>query len=229
MRRLLPAVFGSGQKSSLHAILVMACLPQDSASTPIAALGAAVSSGLQMATQNAGMDHKNCFSTCYHGAMVKLATAIFELAKTCHIIGNNELRAHHVHSLRRYLADLDLPVEIKASGCTDAHVWHPSLIQHLSIVSMKTVPLRNSLYSGGRELVEARFGTVDGEAEWMVALNHMRSGSTESGNMLPGKAPGKMAQQKQQRVRHAMFASGQEFSNLVIGCVLLGDFNLKLA
>ena len=36
-------------------------------------------------------------------------------------------------------------------------------------------------------------------------------------------------QQKLQLVRQATFASGHEFSNLFIGCVLLGDVNLIIA
>ena len=50
--------------------------------------------------------------------------------------------------------------------------------------------VRKTYYSGGRELVKARFETVDGEAEWIVAESHMRSGSKKSGNMVPCKAPG---------------------------------------
>ena len=77
----------------MQAVIVMACLQQDSASTPIPARGlAAVSSGLQVAIWNAGVDHEYAFSFKYHVAMVKLATAILELAKTCHVSGFSELR-----------------------------------------------------------------------------------------------------------------------------------------
>ena len=70
----------------------MACSPQDSASTPIAALGlVAISSGLQVATWNAGVDQPNSFASLISGAMQKVAKAILELAKTCHVIAINEI------------------------------------------------------------------------------------------------------------------------------------------
>ena len=116
----------------LHQISVMACSPQDGASTPIPELGhAGISSGLSVATWNAGMDQDNSFSKTIDSTMAKLADAICELAKTCHVIGINELHPEHVGQLQQILQTRGVPFKIKSFNCNDALVWNPSFVQHL--------------------------------------------------------------------------------------------------
>lgn len=210
----------------------MARSPQDSASTPIAALGlVAISSGLQVATWNAGVDQSNSFASDIQGAMKRVATAIFELAKTCHVIAINELHPKHVELLRAYLVDINLRVEIKSFECHDALVWHPRLVKHLGSEQMQTAPKSLSRYANSRYHVESRFGTLDGEVEWIVAVCHVRSGSKKLGNQVPGATPLKRVEAKRNIVRQAMLASVKTLdgSSKAIGCVLLGDFNLTPA
>ena len=93
----------------------------------------------------------------FEDTMTKCAAAIFELAKTCHVIGINELHPHHVVKLRTYLDKLEPRVEIKSFDCFDALVWHPSFVQHLCSQSIQTAPRARSMYERHRWHVEARF------------------------------------------------------------------------
>ena len=131
----------------------------------------------------------------------------------------------------RYLADINLRVEIKSFECHDALVWHPRLVKHLGSEQMQTAPKSLSRYANSRYHVESRFGTLDGEVEWIVAVCHVRSGSKKLGNQVLGATPLKRVEAKQHIVRQAMLASVKKLdgSSKAIGCVLLGDFNLTPA
>ena len=96
---------------------------------------------------------------------------------------------------------------------------------------MKAVPGAYSAYANQMEHVESRFGTLDGAAEWIVAVCHVRSGSKKQNNQVTGSTPLQAVKAKQRIARQALALNVKTLdgSSRAIGCVLLGNFNLTLA